>query len=122
MTGDLFLRSFLKKRYKTYKIAITNIKAKGARSIETNAINKELPVSIVETIGLASPPLATVDVRRNEAALPLIAAAVPPPAIIAKAQVAIGFKSPTVAKTTAVPAIPARGRAMESNILSTQGM
>jgi len=80
------------------------------------------PVSKVETTGLANPPVVPVDVSLPAAFAPLMAVAVPPPAIMAKDQVTTGSILTAVDTTTAVPAIPAKGRAMPSKALSTQGM
>ena len=96
--------------------------AKGAKSNETRVIKIEEPVSTVETIGFAIPPVVADEVKRSMDVLLLIAAAVPPPAIMANDQLTNGLKSLTVAIITAVPAIAANGTAMVSNKLSTQGM
>lgn len=92
------------------------------RKIEKTDITIEVPVSTVETIGLANPPVVAVDVSLVEAVVPFIADAVPPPAIIANAQVIIGDKSATVEAITAVPAMAASGTEIVSNKLSNQGM
>ena len=76
------------------------------------------PVSIVDTTGLPSPPVVAVDANLVALDEPAIAVAVPPPAIIARDHVMTGFKSATVDTITAVPAMAARGIAMESNKLS----
>lgn len=67
-----------------------------------------VPVSIVDTTGLASPPVVAVDVKRVVVVAPFIAVAVPPPATMARTHVTIGLKSATVDTITAVPAIAAR--------------
>lgn len=90
--------------------------------IEKTDITIEVPVSTVDIIGFATPALVVVDPCRVEAAVPLIADAVPPPAIIAKAQVITGDKSATVDTITAVPATPASGIAIVPNKLSNQGI
>ena len=81
-----------------------------------------VPVSAVETMGLAKPPVVAVEVNLPVALAPLIADAVPPPAIMAKDQVMTGSRSATVDTITAVPAIAANGMAKLSKILSTQGI
>lgn len=81
-----------------------------------------VPVSTVETIGLAAPPVVAVEANLPAAPAPLIAVAVPPPAIIANDQVTTGSKPATVLTITAVPAMAAKGTAILSNRLSTQGM
>lgn len=97
----------------------TNINANAGINKDTIVIIIELPVSIVETMGLPKPPVVAVEAKRVTPELPATAAAVPPPAMIAKAQVITGLKSATVDIITAVPAIVARGMAIESNTLST---
>ena len=83
--------------------------ANKGRNMEITDIIKAVPVSIVETIGLAKPPVLAVEAKRVVVAVPEIAAAVPPPAIIAKAQVITGLKSDTVDNITTVPAKAASG-------------
>jgi hypothetical protein len=100
----------------THIIATTGIK------IENTDIAIDEPVSIVEITGFAIPPVVAVDANREVLVEPFIAVAVPPPAIIANAQVITGLKSLTVATITAVPAIAANGIAMVSNKLSNQGI
>ena len=78
----------------------------------------EVPVSTVETIGFAIPPVVTVEVNRVALDVPEIAAAVPPPAIIANAHVTTGLKSDTVESITAVPANVANGTDILSSRLS----
>ena len=101
---------------------ITKIKARTGMKIENTDITIEVPVSIVDTIGFAIPPVVAVDANLVAPELPATAAAVPPPAIIAKAQVIAGLKSATVDTITAVPAIAANGMAIESKRLSTYGI
>ena len=91
-------------------------------NIDNKDITVEVPVSTVATTGFAIPPVEAVEVIRIAEAFPLITAAVPPPAIIAKAQVKTGLKSAIVATITTVPATVARGMAIVSNKLSNQGM
>ena len=92
------------------------------KKIDNNVITTELPVSIVDTTGLANPPVVAVEDNLRSDTFPLIAAAVPPPAIIANAHVNTGFKSPNVATITTVPATAAIGTANVSKRLSTQGI
>lgn len=100
----------------------TKIIAKMGKKIEIIDITIEVPVSIVDTIGFPKPAVDTVDPKRVALAELLTAAAVPPPAIIANAQVITGLKSATVDTITAVPAMVANGIAILSNKLSTTGM
>lgn len=100
----------------------TNTTAKKGRKMETNAITIEVPVSIVETKGLAIPPVVAVAVKRVALEVPEIAAAVPPPAMIANAHVITGLKSDTVESITAVPAKAANGTETVSKRLSTYGI
>lgn len=83
---------------------------------------KAVPVSTVETTGLPKPPVVAVEANLPAAPAPLIAVAVPPPAIIANDQVTTGSKFATVETITAVPAMAAKGTAKLSNKLSTQGI
>jgi len=100
----------------------TRIKPTTGRKIVTIDVTKAVPVSIVDTIGFPIPAVVAVDANRVAPEAPEIAAAVPPPAIIAKVQVISGFKSATVDTMTAVPAIAAKGTATESSKLSTKGI
>lgn len=104
------------------KIRTTKMIAIIGKKMEKADITTEEPVSTVEIIGFATPAVVAVEVKRAEAVVPFIALAVPPPAIIAKAQVITGDKSATVETITAVPAIAANGIAMVSSKLSNQGM
>ena len=97
----------------------TKIKPKTGINRDTIDITIEVPVSKVETTGFAIPPVVAVDAKRVTLELPATAAAVPPPAMMAKAQVIAGLKSATVETTTAVPAMVANGIATVSNTLST---
>jgi len=90
--------------------------------MEAKAINAAIAVSTVAIIGFAVPAVVVVEVNRAAEALPLMAAAVPPPAIMANDQVTIGLRSATVATITAVPANVAMGKAMVSSKLSSHGM
>lgn len=103
-------------------IIITKTKASTGRNIERIDITSEVPVSTTEITGFAIPAVETVDVSRVAPEAPEMAAAVPPPAIIAKAHVISGLRSATVETMTAVPAIAAKGIAIESNRLSINGM
>lgn len=87
--------------------------------IENTDITTEVPVSIVDTTGFAIPPVVAVEANLVVPELLATAAAVPPPAIIAKAQVITGLKSATVDTITAVPAMAAKGMAIVSKALST---
>ena len=91
---------------------------------KTATIDKitDVPVSIVETNGFPNPAVETVDPNLVALAELFTAAAVPPPAIIAKAQVTTGLKSATVDTITAIPANVAKGIATVSNKLSTTGI
>ena len=80
------------------------------------------PVSTVDTNGLANPPVVPVEANLPVALAPLMAVAVPPPAMMAKDQVITGSILLAVLTTAAVPAIPAKGRAMVSRALSTHGI
>lgn len=80
------------------------------------------PVSIVVTNGFPNPAVETVEVNRVAPEAVLMVAAVPPPAIMANAQVTTGLKSATVDTITAVPATVAKGIAILSNKLSTNGI
>lgn len=99
-------------------IIIANTGAKIDAAVTATAV----PVSTVETIGLAIPPVVAVETILLAAPAPFMAVAVPPPAIMAKDQVTTGSRFATVDTITAVPAIAARGTANPSNKLSTHGM
>lgn len=101
---------------------MTKIAAIGGTKMEAVLTATAAPVSIVETSGLASPPVVAVEVNLPAALAPFMAVAVPPPAMIAKDQVTTGSKSVMVDTITAVPAIPAKGKAKLSKTLSIQGM
>lgn len=90
--------------------------------METTDMIIDVPVSTDATIGFAKPPVVAVDVNRVALAVPEMAAAVPPPAIIANAQVITGLKSDTVDSMTAVPANAAKGTDILSNKLSKYGI
>lgn len=96
--------------------------AKIGSIIEIRDIIKAVPVSTVETIGLPIPPVVTVEVNLAALEVPDIAAAVPPPAMIASAQVISGLKFTTVDNIITVPANAANGTAILSNKLSIYGM
>ena len=101
---------------------ITKMIASIGIKIDTIDMTIEVPVSIVETIGFPIPAVETVEPNLVALAELFMAAAVPPPAIIAKAQVITGLKSATVDTITAVPAIVAKGIAIVSRALSIMGM
>ena len=90
--------------------------------MEAKDMTVAVPVSTVETIGLAIPLVVAVEVSLVAAVAELIAAAVPPPAIMAKPHVKSGLKSTKVDAITAVPAMVANGMAIVSNKLSINGM
>lgn len=96
----------------------TKIMAITGKNIETVDITRDVPVSKLETIGFPKPPVVAVDAKRVVLEVPAMAAAVPPPAIIANDQVTTGLKSATVDIITAVPASAANGTAILSNKLS----
>src|SRR5690554_3069792 len=100
----------------------TKIIANIGKNIDTIDIIIDVPVSMVETIGFPKPAVETVEPNRVALAELFTAAAVPPPAIIAKAQVITGLKSTTVDTITAVPARVASGMAIVSKRLSTTGI
>lgn len=101
---------------------ITNTTPKTGAKIEAVDTATAVPVSTVDTTGLAIPPVVAVEVNRPAALAPLIAVAVPPPAIIANDQVTTGSRSAMVETITAVPAIAAKGIAKLSKALSTHGI
>ena len=82
----------------------------------------EEPVSTVETMGFAMPPVVAEEAKRVVEVDVLIAVAVPPPAIIANDQVMTGSRSAAVDNITAVPATAAKGTAIVSSALSNQGI
>ena len=96
----------------------TKIKPTIGKKTETIDITTAVPVSTVETTGFPIPAVVAVDANRVAPEAPEIAAAVPPPAIMAKAQVISGVKLATVETITAVPAMAANGTAIVSNKLS----
>ena len=100
----------------------TNTKPTIGKNIVTIDITKAVPVSMVDTTGLPVPAVVAVEAKRVAPKTPEIAAAVPPPAIIANVQVISGLILTTVDTITAVPAIAARGTATASSKLSMKGM
>ena len=96
----------------------TNMIARTGRTIEMIDNNTEVPVSTVDITGFPMPPVVTVDVSRVALDVPAMAAAVPPPAIMAKAQVISGLKPTSVETMINVPANAAKGTAILSNKLS----
>ncbi len=96
--------------------------AKTGAKIDAAVTANAVPVSTVDTTGLPNPPVVAVEAILPAAPAPLIAVAVPPPAIMANDQVTTGSKFATVETITAVPAIAANGTAKLSNKLSTHGM
>lgn len=99
-----------------------SINPKTGKKTDKTDITKEVPVSKVATTGFANPAVVAVEVNLAALVVPDMAVAVPPPAIMAKAQVITGLKSATVDTMTAVPATAANGTAIESKKLSTTGM
>lgn len=96
--------------------------AKIGAKIDAIETTTAVPVSTVEISGFARPPVVPVEANLPVADAPLIAVAVPPPAIIANDHVTKGSKLAAVATITAVPAIAAKGIAILSKRLSTQGI
>ena len=103
-------------------IITTKIIAIIGANMDKTAINIDVPDSTVAITGFANPAVVVDEASLVVLVEPLIAAAVPPPAIIANAQVIVGSKLATVETITAVPAIAANGIATVSKILSSQGI
>jgi len=101
---------------------MTKIAPKAGAKIDAVVTVTAAPVSTVETIGFASPPVVAVEVNLPAVLAPFIAEAVPPPAIMANDHVITGSKFATVETMTAVPAMAANGREILSKILSTHGI
>lgn len=101
---------------------MTNTAATKGAKMEAAVTTTAVPVSTVETMGLANPPVVAVEATRPAALAPFMAVAVPPPAIIASDQVTTGSRFATVDTITAVPAMAAKGTAKLSKRLSTQGI
>ncbi len=104
------------------KMMMTKTAAKIGAKIDAILTTVAVPVSTVAKMGFANPPVVVDEANLPVAPAPLIAVAVPPPAIMAKDQVTTGSKLATVDTITAVPAIAARGTAKLSSKLSTQGI
>lgn len=98
---------------------MTTITATIGTTMDNIESTMAVTVSTVDTTGFANPAVVAVEAIRVAPEVPEIAAAVPPPAMIANAQVTSGLKSATVDTITAVPAIAANGTAMVSKRLST---
>lgn len=81
-----------------------------------------VPVSAVDTTGFATPAVFTDEARRVVVVKLCVANAVPPPAIMAKIVVIVGSTSTKVEAMTTKPATVAKGIAIVSNKLSTNGM
>ena len=79
------------------KMNNTSINATRGISTETKDISVAAPVSTVAITGFPRPAVVVEDPSRTAAELPLIAAAVPPPAIMASAQEITGSRSLTTA-------------------------
>ncbi len=105
----------LKTLKRNQKIKMTNKIAKTGIKIANKDIPIDVPVSTVDTNGLANPAVVPVEASRVVEVEVLMAVAVPPPAIIAKAQVMVGSKLATVDTITAVPAMVAKGMVITSN-------
>ncbi len=101
---------------------MTKIAAKTGAKMDAVVTTMAVPVSTVETMGLANPPVVAVEAIRLVAFAPFMAVAVPPPAIIASDQVTTGSRFATVDTMTAVPAMAAKGTAKLSKRWSTQGI
>ena len=101
---------------------MTIMMAKIGANIDAVVTTKAVPVSTVDTTGLPRPPVVAVDAILLAAPAPLMAVAVPPPAIMANDHVTTGSKFATVETITAGPAMAANGTAKLSNKLSTQGI
>ena len=112
---------FFAKRYNKYSITTTTIIEITGTTIASKLIINELPISAVAINGFAIPNVVVEDATRVVAVVPEMAAAVPPPAIIAKLQVITSGKSTSTAAITIVPAIAANGTAIVSNTLSIKG-
>ena len=97
---------------------MTRITESMGKKTETKDRITEVPVSTVETKTFPKPPVDAVEAKRVAPEVPDIRLAVPPPAIIAKAQVTIELKSATVDIITMVPAKAAKGTAILSSKLS----
>ena len=104
------------------KISTTNTMATIGKTMEMIDISIEVPVSTVDTTGLANPPVEAVEANLAAPEDPEMAAAVPPPAIMANDQVITGSISTKVDTITTVPAKVANGMATLSNKLSIYGM
>lgn len=104
------------------KRIITNTIAKTGKKIETTDISMAESVSIVDTMGFPTPPVDVVEANLVTLEDPEIAAAVPPPAMMASDHDIIGLKSTIVDIITAVPANAASGMEILSNALSIKGI
>ncbi len=101
---------------------ITRIAAIIGAIMETTATKSAVVVSIKEMMGFPIPAVLTVEATLPVADAPLMAVAVPPPAMIANDHVMTGSRSEMVATITAVPAKAAKGKARLSSTLSTYGI
>lgn len=100
---------------------ITKTAAKIGAKIDAAVTTVAVPVSMVDTIGFATPAVVAVEVNLPAAFAPFIADAVPPPAMMANDHVTTGSKLATVETMTALPAIAANGSDIVSSALSIQG-
>jgi len=92
------------------------------KKIDKADIPMEVPVSTVEINGLAIPAVVDVEVNLVAEVPVLMAVAVPPPAMMARAQVKVGSRLVSVETMTAVPAMVAKGTVIKSNKWSNQGI
>lgn len=97
---------------------MTKKKARTGKKIEITDMIMDDPVSTVAITGLPIPAVDTVEASLVTLEVLEMSAAVPPPAIIAKAQVISGLISTIVDAIIIVPAIVAKGTAILSNKLS----
>ena len=79
------------------------------------------PASVVDTAGLARPPVVAVDVRRVAPVNTWIVPAMPPPAMIASDHFSHGLISTIEEAVRTVPATAAAGAASASSTLSRNG-
>src|SRR5665213_1956924 len=78
-------------------------------------------ISPVEITGLPTPMVTTVDAPRSRLVAPCVAAAAPPPAMIASDHFNIGGASPSAKAVTPMPAALATGAAMTDEAVSRIG-
>lgn len=100
----------------------TKITATIGRKIANELNVMAVPVSAVDNTGFPTPAVLTVEAKRVVVVKLWVAKAVPPPAMIAKIVVIVGLISTKVEAMTTNPATVAKGMAIVSNKLSTNGM